>query len=156
MRALRPLKHGRPNMVKSGGVDRQTAININNKSMETLKKLNEVKKKFLYVDYDDGEWQMPSQFSDKMLEWLCKYLSYDVLRPYYMTKREMFTLSKGATKYTRQTPELEELLLNSEHQKNLNNLFATFQSAQFREIIRNVYLAIDSMTKKEKKSSSST
>lgn len=126
-------------------VDRKTAIAINKKSMETLKKLNSVKKKFLYVDYKHSQWQMSSQFSDKMLGYLCDYLNSDVLRPFYIIKVDMYMLSLGANKGTRLTPGLEKALLESRHRKNLNDLFTVFKSVKWKKTIQNAYQVIASI-----------
>lgn len=124
-------------------VDRRTAIAINRTSIDVLEKLNEVKKAFLYVGYVKGEWYIQTQFSMKMLEYLCKYLAADVLRPYHMLKLDMYLLSLGAILPGRMSPENEEKMLESEHRKNLNDLFRLYQTPSWKKVIQNAYMVID-------------
>lgn len=124
-------------------VNRETAIAQNKASMSVLEKLNVVKKAFLYVGHVKGNWYIQTQFSDRMLEYLCKYLSYDVLRPYHMIRLDVFMYSLGAKKKERMTKELEAKMLASEYRKSLNDLFVVYQSPSFRKIIENAYLVID-------------
>jgi len=66
-------------------LDRKWAIQDSKNSIQLLKKFNDVKKKFLYVDYT-SKWQITPKFSDKMLDCLCVLLSYLSLELYYRTK----------------------------------------------------------------------
>jgi AbiV family abortive infection protein len=124
-------------------VDRKTAIALNRASMNVLEKLNVVKKAFLYVGYVKGAWYIQTKFSDRMLDYLCKYLIVDVIRPYHMIQLDMYMYSLGAKKGERMTNELEGKMLASEHRKNLNDLFIIYQTSSFRKTVRNAYMVID-------------
>ena len=63
-------------------LDRKWAIQDTTNAIQLLKKLNDVKKKFLYVGFSN-EWQTTPKFSDKMLDCLCTLLSSLSLEQYY-------------------------------------------------------------------------
>jgi len=124
-------------------VDHKTALAINKSSIDTLEKLNTVKKAFLYVGYVKGEWYIQTKFSEKLYAALCNYLNINVMRPYHMIQLDSYMFSLGAKEGERLTKELEEKMLASEFRKDLNNVFMIYDSPSFRRTIHDAYMVIE-------------
>lgn len=121
-------------------LDRKWALQDTENSINLMKKLNDVKKKFLYVDYID-KWQITPKFSDKMFDWLCTLLSILSLELYYRTKYYMEMDEIGISK---------KIELDSQDVEKMNKLpnFLEFQKIHRMYLSSREWRQIRSISKK--------
>ena len=61
-----------------------------NDALLLIAKFNEIKKQFLYVDYQDEKWEIHGvKFSSKLLDSLCTVLHYTAIESYFRIKLYM-------------------------------------------------------------------
>lgn len=128
-------KYAASNNIRWWEMSRQSALKSSDNALLIVRKFNDLKKKFLYIDYQNNEWQyFHNKFGDKMLDALCTVLYYNALETYHRVWYNYDLTLMGYSNTTTMKIEDEEKILQNKHVAELTKIAEFFQTAKWRSM----------------------